>query len=289
MQTGTSTEAIALGNASEAKSILFDASADGIDYDALTYDEPTPEPLEIGGTATLPGLSAEGGVSLSDPPITLSDFVVPTGRLLANSALITAGRNAQNFLLRTDTGTLGTLEDGDFPANITRIRDRGPNDFQLNDNPNIADIEAFFATGGDGSDYWIHIQDAGGVASIEASTLDTGASNANNARFDSTSAFDTIVSRIADGDLFIIAFTEPDVPDDLEVGGAATMPGLTAAGGVELVDPEPAGNGRRCHDCRGLTAEGGVEFDDPTVMETTDTVALAGGFVGNVWSGAVHR
>ena len=146
----------------------------------------TPDPLEIGGTATLPGLSAEGGVSLSDPPITLSDFVVPTGRLLANSALITAGRNSQNFLLRTDTNTLGTLEDGDFPANITRIRDRGPNDFQLNDNPNIADIEAFFATGGDGADYWIHIQDAAGVASIEASTLDTGASNANNARFDST-------------------------------------------------------------------------------------------------------
>ena len=37
----------------------------------------------------------------------------------------------------------------------------------------------------------------------------------------------------------------------------------------------------------GLSAAGGVEFDDPTVMETTDTVTLAGGFVGNVWSGAV--
>ena len=83
--------------------------------------------------------------------------------------------------------------------------------------------------GGDGADYWIHIQDAAGAASIEASTLDTGASNANNARFDSTAAFDTIVSRIADGDLFIIAFTEPDTPDPLTVGGAATLPGLSAA------------------------------------------------------------
>ena len=49
------------------------------------------------------------------------------------------------------------------------------------------------------------------MASIAASTLDAGASNANNARFDSSNAFDTVISRISDGDSFILAFTRADL------------------------------------------------------------------------------
>ena len=145
-----------------------------------------------------------------NPPLVIGDFVIPSGQLLANVAVFTAGRNSTNFIYKSDGATVGTLEDGTLPGNITRIRDRGPNDFQLNDNPSTEDIEAFFTTGA-GSDFTIYIQDFDGVASIAASTLNAGASNANNARFNSSNAFDTIVSRISDGDSFILAFTRADL------------------------------------------------------------------------------
>ena len=79
-----------------------------------------------------------------NPPLVIGDFVIPSGQLLANVAVFTAGRNSTNFIYKSDGTTVGTLEDGTLPGNITRIRDRGPNDFQLNDNPSAEDIEGVF-------------------------------------------------------------------------------------------------------------------------------------------------
>ena len=76
----------------------------------------------------MPGLTAEGGVSLVDAPLVLSDFVVPSDHTEIDVALITSGRDAQGWLYRDDTN-LGTLEDGTLEISsgyvMSRIRDRG--------------------------------------------------------------------------------------------------------------------------------------------------------------------
>ena len=169
------------------------------------------------------------------PPLALSDFAVPAGHVEVDAGLITSGRNGQNWLYHSGI-SVGTLEDGSLNPGvpISRIRDRGPNDFQLNDNPSTIDLEAFFDTG-DGADLTIHIQDADGVASIVAADTLDAVSNANSARFDTTAAFDTIVSRIADGDLFILAFTRPET---YRLRGTATVPAPSAAARVSYEAPD---------------------------------------------------
>ena len=202
--------------------------------------------------------------------------------------LFTAGRDASDFLYRSDTGIIGTLEEGTLPADISRIRDRAANELQFNDNPSTANIETFFDTG-DGAAYTIHIQDADGVASFAVDGALDPVSTGNVARFDTPAAFDTIISRIAAGDRFILAFTRTVA---LEVGGAATMPGLSAEGGVELTSADPLEIGGAAT-MPGFTAEGGVLLRDASTGnqnlrigdETPDRLYLGGNEVDAVYLG----
>ena len=145
----------------------------------------------------------------------------------------------------------------------------------MNDNPSIVDIETFLSPGGAGNDLTIHIQDTGGVASFEVAGNLAASSTVNNARFTTPAAFDTVISRIADGDLFIFAFTREIAPDPLEIGGTATLPSLTAEGGVELSDVAPLEIGG-ASTLPGLTAAGGVSLSDVAPLTIGGTATMPG-------------
>ena len=141
---------------------------------------------------------------------------------------------------RTDTSVLGTLEDGTVEPEtgypFSRLRHFAANQFQINDNPDTTDLLAFFSAGGAGNDLTIHLQDATGVASfVVADVVFIG--GGNFARFTVPAAFETVMARIANGDLFIIAFTRPTVISPLAATANASLEvDLSAAAPASLGD-----------------------------------------------------
>ena len=93
-------------------------------------------------------------------PVTLADWTVPAGRTEVAAALINP--DSANVLYRDDTPSTqsdtpdaGELADGTLEIAplyyISRIISAATQQIQLHDNPNSADISAFFATGGAGT------------------------------------------------------------------------------------------------------------------------------------------
>ena len=82
--------------------------------------------------------------------------------------------------------------------------------FQLNDNPDAADVGDFFDVSGTGNDLIIHVQDETGVASFtvaDASVISGG----NFVRWTVPAAVETVLVRILNGDRFLLAFTRASV------------------------------------------------------------------------------
>ena len=88
-------------------------------------------------------------VSAAAVLLTLADFDVPTGHDEVDAALITSGLDNNGWHYNVDL-SVGTLEDGTLEPEasyeITRIRHNITNTLQLNDNPDSADLSAFFAS-----------------------------------------------------------------------------------------------------------------------------------------------
>ena len=278
-----------IGSGSEAKSILFDTSVDGIDYDALTHDD-TPAPLEVGGTATLPGLTATGGVELVDPVplLMLSDF---DGAGLDTSpalALLVRGDDSGAEIWGRGPRVLSgsALLDGEFdlsptdePINGIRFRDSGSDygseRISFHDNGPLH-LGTYFSSG-DGSDLTLWIQTGTGPADIAEipmqANYDRG--GGNFAIIDVPAQYQSIVGSIDPGDRFILAMTRVPIPDDLEIGGTATLPSLTAEGGVELSSVAPLEVGAAAT-MPGLTGEAGVAFSDAPPLQVGATATLPG-------------
>ena len=184
-------------------------------------------------------------VSAAAVLLTLADFVVPSGHDEVDAALITSGLDADGWLYRSDTGALGTLEDGSlFPEDlyeITRIRHFGTNLLQLNDNPNAAHVGDFFDTGGTGNDLTIHIQDATGVTSFVVADETISASSGGFVRWTVPAAFETVLARIALNDLFIFAFTRPATVDLMP--SAPSVANQTGTVGTAFSETLPIGTG----------------------------------------------
>ena len=225
--------------------------------------------LNVGGAATMPGLTATGGVSLTGPGLALSNFVIPTGRELVTSALIEAG--AADFIYRDDdpdaveTSDSGEILDGDLEPvagyRMSLVRHPDANGFIFNDRPEAASISDFFGTGGGGADLTIHVQDDTGVASFVPVDATVFASSDDFIRWDVPDDFETVLARIGTGDRLIIAFTRATPAAALQVGGTETLPGLTATAGVEFVDAAPLEVGGTVT-LRRLTATAGVRLRD---------------------------
>ena len=174
--------------------------------------------------------------------LALADFAVPSGHVLDDDALFTRGAHATNLYRDDDPNTTassdtGTLDDGDSLTptggpRISRIRLPSANALQLNDNPNPTDLGAFFDAGA-GNDLTIHLQDAQGVASFAVADV-TVTQTPNFARFTVPVAFETILSRIQDGDRFIIAFTREAV---YRLRGTVTVPAPSAAARIRYTEP----------------------------------------------------
>ena len=177
-------------------------------------------------------VASTGAPTLALIPLVLADFVLPAGQLLVTSALIEAevidSGTTESLWIGTASGRateVGELLDGSLELEpgyeITSVRKFSNSIFQLNDNPDPDDIEAFFATGGNGNAFEIHLQDKGGVASFDADTVTVDATtNANRWRVDTPAGVDTIMNRIATGDRFILAFTRTAALD--LTGGSVT-------------------------------------------------------------------
>ena len=238
---------------------------------AATVEQDEPEASEISISHTLQNVTASVSVEVI-LPLLLSDFVVPAGHVEVDVALITSGRDSLNFFYRSDTG-VGTLEAGTIEPEpgtvITRIRDRNPNVFLLNDSPDVDDITAFFDAGGNGNDLTIHIQDDTGVASIVvADTLNVGISSANAAQFNTSSEFDTIVNRIANGDRFILAFTRATT----EVSVVShTLANVTASASATKSDPSNT-EVTASHTLQSVTAEATLHRLDPGQIAAEHTL-----------------
>ena len=213
--------------------------------------------LEVGGSATLPGLTAQAGVELSDAAPTdvlaLSDF---DGAGLDTSpalALLVRGdaSNGASIWGRSPRAISGSsLLDGeidipptDEPINLIRFRLNGSNQYgseqiSFHDDGPI-DLGTYFESG-DGADLTLWIQTGTGAADIAeismSANYDRG--GGNFAVIDVPSQYQSVIAGIDPGDRFIIAMTRPTVSAGLEVGGTATLPGLTAEGGVSLTTPD---------------------------------------------------
>ena len=184
-------------------------------------------------------------VSAAAVLLTLADFDVPSGHDEVDAALITSGLDNNGWHYNEDL-SVGTLEDGTLEpeANyeITRIRHNSTNALQLNDNPDSADLSAFFASAGNGNDLTIHIQDATGVASFVVADETVAASGTNFIRWDVPNAFETVMARIGSGDLFILAFTRESAVTDL-MPTAPTVTNKSGTVGTAFSTTLPVGTG----------------------------------------------
>ena len=177
--------------------------------------------------------------------LTLADFDVPSGHDEVDVALITSGLDNNGWHYNEDL-SVGTLDDGTLEpeANyeITRIRHNSANALQLNDNPDSADLSAFFASTGNGNDLTIYLQDATGVASFVVADETVAAAGTNFIRWDVPNAFEAVMARIGSGDLFIFAFTRESAVTDL-MPTAPTVTNKTGTVGTAFSTTLPVGTG----------------------------------------------
>ena len=177
--------------------------------------------------------------------MTLADFDVPTGHDEVDAALITSGLDNNGWHYNVDL-SVGTLEDGTLEPEasyeITRIRHNITNTLQLNDNPDAADLSAFFASAGNGNDLTVYVQDDTGVASFAVADQTTDAAGTNFIRWDVPTAVETVLARIGSGDLFILAFTRESAVTDL-MPTAPTVTNKSGTVGTAFSTTLPVGTG----------------------------------------------
>ena len=176
--------------------------------------------------------------------MTLADFDVPSGHEEVDAALITSGLDTNGWHYNIDL-SLGTVEDGSIEPEsgyeITRVRHNSANLLQLNDNPDAENLADFFASG-NGSDLTIYIQDATGVASFVVADETVDSSGGNWTRWNVPDAFEAVMARIDNGDLFILAFTRETAVADL-MPTAPTVTNKTGTVGTAFSTTLPVGTG----------------------------------------------
>ena len=217
----------------------------------LTFN---PTTRVISGTPTTPGtgtitIRATNTAGTADWTVdytitallVLADFTVPDGQQLVAAALIEVEFDTFNFdFLWAEASAFGRAQqgeilDGDLEVgsgyDISAFRNYSANVVQYNDNPDGADIVAFFAENGGGHGFTAHVQDSGGSSSfvVADQTVDA-TSNSNRWRVNVSADFYAIVNRQMTGSRFILAFTEPMVVVNTPATGAPAITGTAQVG-----------------------------------------------------------
>ena len=245
--------------------------------------------LQVGGAATLPSLTGEGGVMLV-AGLALSDFNATDLELVA-LANITVGAPPEIYGTglfgvatpgRPISGTLneGEIDIADVAEPVSRLRFRdsgsaaGGQRISLNDDGGL-DQNVYWGAGGDGNDLTLYLQrDAttDGLISFPIAGQ-IAASGGNYVIFDVPSEHQDFVAGVHEGDIINFGFARPSAAPPLEVGGEATLPGLTGEGGVSFSDAAPLEVGATAT-LPGLTATGGVELTDVAALEIGGAATL---------------
>ncbi len=193
----------------------------------LTLDDGI-EAIALRGTARAGPAEASARVDAL-PALSLADFD-EDGLVLDALALIRAGDGGNGIIYAAPPrGTVGALVAGELGLGedevaITRIRRRNGTMLAFNDNDPLS-LADYFGPGGAGADLTLTVQTRDGRASLPASTF--GSAGGNFVQFGPVDvAFQALLDGIAQGDLFIVAFTRPARP----VHGIA---GRAAAGAAE--------------------------------------------------------
>ena len=180
-----------------------------------------------GGTGSL----ASPAVMLVAAPalLELTDRVLPDGRVVVRSSLIEAGSAS----LYNDQGD-GTIIDGDFVPEligadviISRVLVTTNGQLRLN-RVGSTNIETLFTTGAY-ADALTHVQvERDSALSFAASDIDAATSSAVRLRYNLTAAELAIIDGIADGQRWILTFTQPEPAVVLSV----ELPGITGGTGA---------------------------------------------------------
>ena len=160
-----------------------------------------------------------GGKVVAQGPLTLADFDA-AGKEVEVLALIAAQRLVANsgvtlYQALPRTPSVGTLVDGELgigPDNaaITRIRLRQSDEqLQINHSTGGFSLQLHLGVGGSGSDLTGHFQSSDGSVTFPVAGQSSGTGYAN---FDYPQAQHHIVSGIASGDRFILAFYRDPSP-----------------------------------------------------------------------------
>ena len=212
---------------------------------AASLIDPGDVELEGGSLTSTSSINATGTATIELVPLTLEDFPTPDEHALIAAVVIEASRTSNGVLWRSsggknDQGTLieGSLDLGDG-YDITIIRHFQNEFFQLGDNPDADDIIEYFSATGTGGDLFIHIMDKTlmpvSFRASDATVIST--SNNNRWRVEISDDFNAILSRIATGDRFILAFTKFALTLEGGTVGPSTS-SLTTTGSPTLISPD---------------------------------------------------
>ena len=145
-----------------------------------------------------------------------SDLEVEFGALIEANAPV-------NIFQRAPRTALGSLEDGELDVDsdgteITRVAWFTSNSqLRLFDSDTSFDINAFFATGGEGHDLTLRVQTtADNAVEVAVSDVYSGG-NSSRAHFDMSTAMTALLNTVGDGDLFIIGAYREESLDPLDL------------------------------------------------------------------------
>ena len=173
--------------------------------------------------------------------LSLNDIALPSGHGVVDATLVLGNRDSSNFLYRSDGTPTGSLLVGDLTPEdgypLTRIRHTAANQFQINDNPDTRNISTFFGSSGAGYQLTILIQDSQGSASFAVASAGVIFGGANGIVFRTSNEFNAVVNRIQSNDRFILAFTSPIAPLNLQA--APTYAGSFTVSKAELSLEDP--------------------------------------------------
>ena len=202
-----------------------------------TRRSPSPAPSRrptptISADATLGDVPAD--------PLALTDWD-QDGLEVEFGALIEANAPV-NIFQRAPRTALGSLEDGELDVDsdgteITRVAWFTSNSqLRLFDSDTSFDINAFFATGGEGHDLTLRFQTTPDNA-VEVNVTDVySGGNSSRAHFDMSTAMTALLNTVGDGDLFIIgAYREPSL-DPLDLAGTVTAADASITAAATLGD-----------------------------------------------------
>ena len=222
----------------------------------------TVTPLSAAGTVTADAPSVTADATLPSL-LTLADFD-ETGLVVTFAALILAGDSSQSsgvapYNDSTNWALSGTLLDGDLEyiagGSVSRILYvAASTTLRFNDNPDAADIGAFFESGaGNGQKIFLQTEPGSRVEFDVNTALGSLSRGGNWINFNPPTPFDTAIGGLLANQRFIIALAsdalnavgtvtadDAAIQADADLAGAVTP--LAAAGTVTAANPSVAGD-----------------------------------------------